>query len=197
MRGSAPILAGMPADSATHGEPLERLATLIAQRNAVDREVAAILGRPALQGHFGEFVASRVFGIALHDSAVQKESDGVFIDGPLAGRSVEIKFYAKREGVLDMKTAEQPDYYLVLTGPRSAAENSRGTTRPWVIESVYLFDGPKLARSVTGKIGVATSVRAHLWEEAEIYPRENPALLRLTQAQRDLLALFRAEAAAP
>lgn len=188
----------MAAESATHGEPLERLATLITQRNAVDREVAAILGRPALQGHFGEFVASRVFGIALHDSAVQKESDGVFIDGPLAGRSVEIKFYAKREGLLDMKTAEQPDYYLVLTGPRVWEPTSRGQTRPWVIEAVYLFDGPALARSLTGKkIGTATSVRAHLWKEAEIYPRENPALLRLTQAQRDLLALFSAKAAAP
>jgi len=34
------------------------------------------------------------------------------------------------------------DYYLVLTGPRSAALTSRGGTRPRRIDHVYLFHAP-------------------------------------------------------
>lgn len=43
------------------------------------------------------------------------------------------------------------------------------------------------------KIGVATSVRKHLWEKAEIYPAVQNDLLPLSQAQRDMLALFRSK----
>ena len=172
-------------------DSLQRLASLIKQRNAIDAEVAAVIGRPAQSGHFGEFVASRVFDIGLHDSAVQKGSDGRFTSGPHAGKTVEIKFYAKREGMLDMGVGVQPDFYLVLTGPYAAAVSSRGTTRPWAIEAAYLFDGPSLFARLADrvKIGVATSVRNAFWDEAEIYPRPNPAF-PLSQAQQDMLALF-------
>ena len=44
-----------------------------------------IVGRPALIGHVGEYIASRVFGIALEHSAANKGYDGRFTDGPLAG----------------------------------------------------------------------------------------------------------------
>lgn len=109
---------------------LQRLASLVKQRNAVDREIAQILGRPALPGHFGEFVASVIFGIALTDSASQKGIDGHFTDGPLAGRSVNVKFYTKNDGLLDVNADSPPDFYLVLAGPRTPAESSRGKTRP-------------------------------------------------------------------
>jgi hypothetical protein len=36
------------------------------------------------------------------------------------------------------------DYYLVLTGPASAAMSSRGGRRPWCIEAVYLLDAKQL-----------------------------------------------------
>src|SRR5215467_11556325 len=36
------------------------------------------------------------------------------------------------------------DYYLVLTGPPSAAASSRGTTRPWCIQALFLFDARQL-----------------------------------------------------
>ena len=183
----------MAADFAIPDDVLERLAALLKQRNAIDRGIAGILDRPALSGHFGEFVASRVFDIELHDSAVRKDSDGRFASGPHAGKTVQVKFYAKREGVLDMSTDVQPHFYIVLTGPWTPAVSSRGTTRPWVIEAAYLFDGPSLVSRLAGKvkIGVATSVRNAFWDEAEIYPRNNPAF-PLSPAQRDMLALFRA-----
>lgn len=169
---------------------LKRMSMLLKERNAVDGEVASVIGRPAERGHIGEYVASRIFDIDLHDSAVHKGSDGTFRTGPLAGRSVNVKCYGKQEGILDLKADLTVDYYLVLTGPRATQVNSRGATRPWTISSVYLFDVKNLLTQVTGKINEATSVRKHLWEAAEIYPSQtNPALV-LSPAQRDAIELF-------
>ena len=85
------------------------------------------------------------------------------------------------------------DFYLVLTGPYAAAISSRSATRPWQIDAVYLFDAADLlerlhARNI--KIGVATSVRQRLWQDAEIFPQARNALLPLTPAQFSLLQLF-------
>jgi len=41
---------------------LRKLAELIRRRNAVGREIAALIGRPAQIGHLGEHIASQVFG---------------------------------------------------------------------------------------------------------------------------------------
>ena len=45
--------------------------------------------------------------------------------------SVNVKWYLKREGVLDTTESAILDYYLVLAGPPSGAVSSKGTTRPW------------------------------------------------------------------
>ena len=45
-----------------------------------------------------------------------------------------------------------------------------------------------MARGV--KIGVATSVRRHIWDDAEIYPSPNNGTLRLTPALISMIALF-------
>lgn len=171
-----------------------RLAKLIRTRNTTMRQIAALIQRPALIGHVGEYIASRVFGIALEESASQKSIDGHFTDGKLAGQSVNIKWYAKRENILDVTPNALPDFYLVLAGPKSAGTSSRGEVRPWVIEAIYLFDTPQLVhrlRSRGVKIGVATSVRQSLWDEAEVYPTPRNAQLMLSEAQRKLLAHFR------
>ncbi len=170
-------------------EQMQRLAELVKQKNHADGKIAQVIGRPTTTGHFGEFIASEVFDIELHGSAVQKDSDGHFVSGPLAGSTVQIKFYPKNEDSLDMKAGGAQDFYLVLTGPRSVAETSRGKTRPWVIEAVYLFDASSLKRRLTSKIGGATSVRREFWQEAEIYPQRNPSF-PLTESQREMLALF-------
>lgn len=123
---------------------LPRLAELVRTRNAVDAEIAAVVGRPALIGHVGEYIAANIFGIELEGSAARKAIDGRFASGPLSGATVNIKWYAKQEGLLDLTPDSLPDYYLVLAGPRQPAASSRGTHRPWLIQSVFLFDANDL-----------------------------------------------------
>ena len=129
----------------------------------------------------------------LEDTATAPAFDGRFRSGPLMGRTVNVKWYLKEEGVLDMTESAALDFYLVLTGPHSAAVSSRSSTRPWQIDAVYLFDAANLlaqqrARNV--KIGVATSVLNSQWKAAEIFPVARNTLLRLTPAQDSLLRLF-------
>ena len=172
---------------------LQELASLIQQRNTIDKKIAATIGRPAHPGHIGEFVAARIFDIDLMESAVHKGFDGYFTDGPLSGKSVNVKKYAINQALLDMTLNDPPDFYLVLTGPRKAAASSRGTTQPWVIKSVFLFDARELTQELQErriKIGVATSVRGHYWDKAEIYPSANNRALILNPKQRSMIEMF-------
>ena len=176
----------------SHSEKLGHLAALIHQRNDLDAIIAQVIGRPAASGNISEFVAATIFGIKLHASATQKGSDGIFPAGPLEAKSVEIKYYAKRD-TLDMKTGSKPDYYLVLTGPKGNSQSSRGTTLPWIIEAVYLFHRAALEQKLRErkvKIGTATSVRREFWDEAELYPQQANRILPVTESQAKLLALF-------
>lgn len=175
-------------------DDLHRLAELFKAKNAIDNLIASVTGRPALIGHTGEFVAARIFGIQLVPSAANRAHDGHFKGDPLDCRSVNIKWYTKHDGLLAVSAGEQPDYYLVLTGPRTPPVSSVGTTRSWVIESVFLFDASKLVAALLAsgaKLSVATSIRKHLWEAAEIYPTQRNTLLVLSDEQRAQLALFR------
>ena len=93
-----------------------------------------------------------------------------------------MKWYLKREGLIDVTESDALDYYLVLAGPAAPATHSRGSVRPWCLESVYLFDARKLLgelRERGVKIGVATSVRAAQWSAAEIYPEQHNNVLIL------------------
>lgn len=172
---------------------VEQIASLLRERNALDERISAIIRRPMTSGHLGEWVAAQVFGIKLASSAVEAGIDGWFEAEPLRGHSVNVKWYLKREGLLDLTDAPNLDYYLVLTGPTSAAVSSREGLRPWCIAAVHLFDAKRLleeqrARGV--KIGTASSVRAAQWDAAEIYPRPlNPALF-VSADQAALLRLF-------
>ena len=177
----------------TGRERLRRLASLIRQRNDVDREIATIIGRPAHPGHIGEFVAAEIFDIDLHESATHKGEDGHFASGPLAGRSVNVKKSSTDEGLLNIRPDALPDFFLVLTGPRTQAASSRGTTQPWTIEQVFLFEAAPLVEQLRERgvrIGIATSVRRHLWDDAMIYPSPSNPALRLTPEQVSMLEMF-------
>ena len=142
-------------------DDLETLASLLRRQNETGREIAKLIGRPALPGHIGEFIAARVFDIALESTVTRRAIDGHFRSGPLKGKSVDVKWYGKREGILDLNPTVLPDFYLVLTGPRSPAGSSRGTTRPLVLDSVFLFDAKSLVSDLKKrgvKIGIASSV---------------------------------------
>jgi hypothetical protein len=173
-------------------DDFQNLAALLRQMNAIGEEISRIIQRPALTGHLGEFVASRVFNIDLEPSANSKGIDGRFRDGPLAGKSVNIKCYLKLE-TLDINPNAIPDYYLVLSGPRSKATNSKGATRPFVISHVFLFDTSVLIPELESRpvrLQTGTSLLRRQWENAEIFPSVNPRLYELTDAQRAMLTLF-------
>ena len=95
--------------------------------------------------------------------------------------------------MLDIRLDALPDFFLVLTGPRPPAASSRGTTQPWTIESVYLLEAAQLVAQLRErgvKIGVATSVRRHVWDDAEVHPSPNNGRLRLTREQIAMIELF-------
>jgi hypothetical protein len=172
---------------------LTRAAALLRERNEIDAELARLMHRPMTSGHLGEWIAAQIFDIKLEASAVAAGIDGRFRSGPLQGQTVNIKWYLKREGVLDTTESTALDYYLVLTGPRSAAVSSWGATRPWCIEAVYLFEARQLrseqiARGV--KRGVASSVIGQQWDAAEIYPSATDTQLTVTPMQAEQLGLF-------
>ena len=174
-------------------DPLTRIASLLKERNVIDDANAAIIGRPMTSGHLGEWIAAQVFGIVLEDTAVAAAFDGRFGSGPLQGRTVNVKRNLKQAGVLDITTSPALDYYLVMTGPRSAALSSRNSTRPWRLDHVYLFDAARLLAEQTArgvKIGVASSVLAAQWRAAELYPEARNPALPLARQQIDTLKLF-------
>jgi hypothetical protein len=100
---------------------MKRIAELLRRRNALDVEIAAIIHRPMTSGHLGEWIASQIFDVELEPIAVAAAIDGKFRSGPLQGRRVNIKWYLKREGLLDMSEPDRLDYYLVLAGPPAPA----------------------------------------------------------------------------
>jgi hypothetical protein len=176
---------------------LSKLAHLIDRRNNIDNEIAALIGRPPHSGHIGEYVAAAIFGIDLHASAATKADDGRFTDGPLQGRSVNIKYGSRRDGMLNLvgslNPADHPDVYLVLTGPTVGPISSRGLTAPWVIHAVYLFASKDLLQVLSARgrhPGIATSLRREVWEAAMLYPEPRNSLLQLTERQRADLSLF-------
>lgn len=78
-------------------DELIQLAALLKQHNAITNEIARLIGRPAEMGHVGEYLAAKLFAIDLSPSASTKSIDGYFADGSLAQRSVNIKWYGKKD----------------------------------------------------------------------------------------------------
>jgi hypothetical protein len=172
---------------------LKELSDLIKEKNEVELKIAKIINRPSLIGHVGEYIASKIFGIDLEVSAVTKSIDGHFSSGNLRGKSVNIKWYGKKENLIDIATSVLPDYYLVMTGPPSPPVSSIGKTRPWLITKVFLFNAKDLMEDLLSKnikVGIATSVRSCLWDEAEIFPSQNSSELVLSNEQKEVLKLF-------
>jgi hypothetical protein len=173
---------------------LVHLAEAIREHNTVHARIAELIDRPALVGHVGEYIASAIFDIELNLSASAKGHDGFFRPpSPLAGRSVNIKWGTVFEGGMDVSPDAEVDDYLALTGPRATSMTSKGRTRPWLVESVFLFDLRELRAALIAAgvgIGVATSIRRSFWDAAMIYPEAcNPRLV-LSEEQRRLVALF-------
>ena len=174
-------------------ESLARIAALLGERNRVDASIAKVIDRPVTAGHLGEWIASQIFDIALAESAANQGFDGRFRSGSLRGCTVNIKWYMKRTGLLDTTEFPDLDYYLVLTGPASPSGSSRGISRPWCIQAVFLLEARQVragqvARGV--RSGIASSVIRKRWDAAEIYPQARNPLLIATPEQVQLLQMF-------
>jgi len=180
-------------------DAIAHLADLLRERNRVDERIAGLIGRPAHTGHVGEWIAARIFGVKLNDSAIRPGSDGRFSEPPFAGRTVNVKLYTTRTNVLDMKELDQPhpDFYLVMTGPKVPAGSSRDCTHPIVIREVFLFEAGPLVERLKGRvkgIGTSTSVTEKEWEDARIYPVSGEAVeMQLCPDQVAALALLRGD----
>ena len=174
-------------------DELKTLAELIKKRNGIGIRISKIINYTSLPGHMGEIIASKIFDLELHETAQHQGSDGIFKSGPLAGKNVNIKWYAKMETSLDINPTYPAEYYLVLAGPKSSMTSSRGTSRPLVINSVFLFESESLISQLkkrTVKIGIATSVTQKQWSDAEIFPNQRNNLLPVTEKQKELLGYF-------
>ncbi len=53
--------------------------------------------------------------------------DGRFTSGPLQGCTVNVKWYLKREGTIDVTESDILDYYLVLAGPAASVKAAQWT----------------------------------------------------------------------
>lgn len=174
-------------------DDLIHLSQLVKDLNNVTAQISSIIRRPAQTGHLGEFIAAIIFDITLLHSAAAKGIDGYFNGGALAGSSVNIKWFLKNDGLLNLVRKSPPDFYLVMTGGVEAAGSSRDKIRPYAIEQVYLFNGSEINEKLQGrgvKIGIASSVRKVDWQAAEIYPLQTNQELSLTEEQLTMLKLF-------
>ena len=172
---------------------LSCLAKLLEKRNQIDEAISQLTNRPAQTGRLGEFVAKDIFNIDLHEDRSHPGSDGIFGSGDLKGKSVNIKWYTVRKGIISLSRDQpRPDYYLMMTGPKTYG-NSEGRSYPLIISSVYLFDSKRLFQDLESRdlpIGNPTSVRLALWNEAEIYPTQTNNDLRLSAVQKNKLKMF-------
>jgi len=172
---------------------LEKLANLLSEMNSIGEKISEITQRPATIGHTGEYIAADIFDIELEESANTKGFDGHFRSGTLASRTVNVKWYSKLEYMLDINPDALPDFFLVMTGPKALEPISKGGIRPWLIDYVFLFNAAELmielsARGV--KIGVATSVRKHEWQNSEIYPNKRSMVYRMSDDQMGKVLAF-------
>jgi len=88
---------------------LAELAALLRERNVLDARLGRLLDRPVNTGSIGELIAARIFDIELSATANAAGYDGHFTKGVLAGRTVNVKAYAKHESVLDINPSAPPN----------------------------------------------------------------------------------------
>jgi hypothetical protein len=107
-------------------ESLTELARLLHELNVIDKDISKIIDRPMTAGHADEWIAAQVFDIELESNASTAGYDGYFRRKPLAGKTVNVKWYLKQEWVLDITISDVLDYYLVMTGWPVTAASKKG-----------------------------------------------------------------------
>ena len=152
---------------------LGELAQLMRKRNEIDNYISNIINRPSEKWHIFEYIAYKLFPIKLNESASEGGHDGIFTDGDLIGKKVDIKYYAINNHLIDLNPQVDKDtYLLIFTGPYEPALSSKGKTRPMHIDKIHLFNEKMLCDQLNNrvKVGIATRVKSEYWEGKEIYP---------------------------
>ena len=173
-------------------DSIGKLADLLKDRNRIDQQIVNIIRRPAEKSHIAEWIASRVFLIDLNGNKNEKGYDGIFTEGSLKGKKVDIKYYAVNQHQIDVNQEVSEDVYLlVFTGPYRPASSSEDQHRPFCISNIYLFNEKVLCDDLGKrdvKVSKATSVRKELWDNHELYP-ENQLGYDLSM-KNEFLSLF-------
>jgi hypothetical protein len=171
-------------------ENLPWLASLVKSRNTIDGKIADLIGRSAQINHVGEYIAASIFNIVFEEEGKLRGYDGRFVQGPLAGSTVDVQWRLRHDGLLNIRLDAYPDYYFILTGP----ENAQSTlASPWSIAFAFLFPAQELLNALKERgvqIGSGTSVTGPLWERAEIYPVPRNVRFVLSDEERKMLFLF-------
>ena len=110
-------------------DSLAQAAALLRERNAIDVELAGLIHRLMTSGHLGGGLPRRSLTSNSEHQLLRQALMAVSRSGPLSGRTVNIKWSLKREGLLDMTESVALDYYLVLTGPPSPYRRQMGAVR--------------------------------------------------------------------
>lgn len=175
---------------------LTHLADLIRIRNFVNSSISKIINHPAEVGHIAEYLLGKILDIELHDAANIKATDGIFRTGALAGKSVNVKYRAAQNRLLNLEEVLDPSlhahFYLAVQGPKSPSKRSAGRELPFLIDSMYLFESTVLIPRITkpGQEHLGRFVPTALWQEAMVYPEQINQALILTDEQKAALTLF-------
>src|SRR5258708_17280287 len=119
---------------------LPRLADLLRARNTVESNIANLLGSGVNLNTVGVYIAATIFGITLLPFTRSSEFTGTFASQPLSGKTVDVQWYPRREGFMNVRAEASPDYYLVFAGPKQESSTARALVNPCLVSSLHLFE---------------------------------------------------------
>jgi hypothetical protein len=166
------------------------LSSLIKRINGAKEDIAELIGRPAAIQGIGESIAAEILGVSLQETAPHIRRTGVFLDGPMKGKRVEIEWQVRSFDAVSV--GEEADCLLYLVGISSFYRTPHEYYRPWLINSVYFIDPEELSRLRKSDQGCIwdISMKKEEWKKFEIYPESNSQHLVLDEGQKEMFGLF-------
>ncbi|MEP0814315.1 MAG: hypothetical protein HRF49_06585 [bacterium] len=158
------------------------LADLLEQRHIIEKSISDIIRGPAYKVNVAEYLAIRVFDIQAAGRGHPGGMEGWFASGPLSGRSVKVKAFARNEYYLDIPAAHAPEYYLVFIHGGAL-----------LVSTLYLINIGNLLKDLQKRgalIGGATNLPRSFWDDSELFPRQISRELILSPEQHHMLSIF-------
>lgn len=168
------------------------LSSLIKKINDANEDIAEFIGRPASANNIGESIAAEILKLRFIDEGTNFPRIGAFSDGPLSGKNVAVSWRPRFCSLVNFTM--DVDFFLYFMECRKFYRIFHEYYRPMLINSVHLFSvetiieimgerdqGPRLHPIIT--------MPDH-WDEAEIFPKSSNPLLKLSEKQKEMFALF-------